>query len=105
MCMLSHLVVLYSIQDIDCMPANPVESMPTSLSSHVIAVDNYRKIFDELKVNGHRKDQRAQGYTEFSIGEYLANCNGDPNMLPSTYPLCNLFKQPKVSWFSWVNCI
>ncbi|KAL8100354.1 protein ALWAYS EARLY 3-like [Apium graveolens] len=85
------------VTDIDCMPANPKESMPTSLSSHVVAVDNYHKIFNELNLNGHRKDQRAQGYTKFSIGEYLANCNGDPNMLPSTYPLCNLFKQPKVA--------
>ncbi|KAK1385652.1 Protein ALWAYS EARLY 3 [Heracleum sosnowskyi] len=85
------------VTDIDCMPTNPVENMPTSLSSHIIAVDNYRKSFNDLKVNGHTKDQRAQGYTKYSIGEYLAICNGDPDMLPSTYPFCNLFKQTKVA--------
>lgn len=83
---------LYALQDIDCMPLNPLENMPASLARHTIGVDKFLENFNELKANGHTKDQGAEGYIKFSSCENLENI-----VVATDNPACNLLKQAKVS--------
>lgn len=94
--MLPYCANLHSMQDIDCMPLNPLENMATSLARHTIAVDKFLENFNKLKMNGHTKNQRPEGYIKFSPGEILENFDAESLMTLSAYPMHNLLKQEKV---------
>ncbi|PSR92630.1 Protein ALWAYS EARLY like [Actinidia chinensis var. chinensis] len=83
------------VQDIDCMPLNPLENMPASLARNMVTVDKLFENFNELKMNGWAKDQRLDGYIKHSPGENLENVDVSSHVSPSTYPTSNLLKQAK----------
>lgn len=80
------LLIIYFQQDIDCMPLNPLENIPTLLARH-IALDRFFENFNEL-----RTVERAKA----SPGGEVDNFNGLSHSSPSTYPVTNLLKQTKV---------
>ncbi|XP_060197837.1 protein ALWAYS EARLY 3-like [Lycium barbarum] len=73
------------VMDIDCMPLNPFENMPTLLTRHADAVDKFFESFNELKVNA-----RANEFIKFPAGDNMEN--GD-----ISNPISNLLKQTKVA--------
>ncbi|KAL8121599.1 hypothetical protein AgCh_018366 [Apium graveolens] len=81
------------VTDIDCMPSNPVDNMPTSMTRNrsVTDVEN----LNNFKINGQAKDQRPEGYIKFSPSENLGNVNSVPHMSPASYPTFNLLKPSK----------
>ncbi|KAL8121600.1 protein ALWAYS EARLY 3-like isoform X3 [Apium graveolens] len=82
------------VTDIDCMPSNPVDNMPTSMTRNrsVTDVEN----LNNFKINGQAKDQRPEGYIKFSPSENLGNVNSVPHMSPASYPTFNLLKPSKL---------
>ncbi|CAK9159737.1 unnamed protein product [Ilex paraguariensis] len=85
------------VMDIDCMPTSPLENMPTSLGRHAVAVEKLFENFNELKVNGWAKDQRAEGCMNFSPGDNLENVNGPSHLSPSSHPTNSLMKLAKTA--------
>lgn len=85
------------VMDIDCMPLNPLENMPTSLASQTISIDKFFESFNELKSNGRAKDQRIEGYPKLTPGENLETADDPSHLSPSTYPLSDLLRQAKVA--------
>ncbi|KAM7488190.1 hypothetical protein LguiB_025674 [Lonicera macranthoides] len=83
------------VMDIDCMPLNPLENMPTSLARPTFAVDKFFENFNELKINGQAKDQRLDGYMKLLPGENLEKIDSPSHASPSAYIMCNLLKQAK----------
>lgn len=75
------------VMDIDCMPLNPMENIPTLLASH-IAVDKYFKNFNELRMNEHAK---------VAPGLEMENINGLIHLSPPSFPVTNVLKQAKVA--------
>ena len=41
------------LQDVDCMPLNPLENMPEALRRHNIAIDKFSLTSKELQMNGN----------------------------------------------------
>lgn len=79
------------------MPLKPLENIPTSLARHKIAVDKFLENFSNLKMIGHTKNQRPEGYPKFSPGENLENIDSNSLTTQSVYPVHhNLSKQEKV---------
>ncbi|KAL3519017.1 hypothetical protein ACH5RR_021606 [Cinchona calisaya] len=79
------------VTDIDCMPLDPMENIPTLLARH-IAVDKFFENYNELRMN-----EQAKEYIRISSGDNLENINGLSHLSPSTYPVTNLLKQAKVA--------
>ncbi|KAK1351905.1 Always early protein 3 [Heracleum sosnowskyi] len=82
------------VMDIDCMPLNPLENMPISLTKHSSGadLDNLNK----FKMNGQVKDQRAEGLIKFSPCNNLENNDSSCHMSPTSYPMFNLLKPEKM---------
>mgnify|MGYP004716992337 FL=1 len=80
-------------QDVDCMPLDPMENIPTMLARH-IAVDKFFENYNELRMN-----EQAKEYIKISSGDNVENINGLSNLSSSTYPVTNLLKQTKVCDF------
>ncbi|KAK6130513.1 hypothetical protein DH2020_035741 [Rehmannia glutinosa] len=59
------------MEDIDCMPLNPFETMPALLGRHTVSVDKFFENINELKINGHAKE-----YIKLSSGDNLDNNDG-----------------------------
>ncbi|CBI26088.3 unnamed protein product, partial [Vitis vinifera] len=83
------------VMDIDCMPLNPLENMPASLTKHSLAVNKFFENVSELKMNGGPKDRKITEYGKFSTSENMENVDGPSHLSPSTYPINNLLKQTK----------
>lgn len=83
------------VMDIDCMPLNPLENMPASLTKHSLAVNKFFENVSELKMNGGPKDRKITEYGKFSTSENMENVDGPSRLSPSTYPINNLLKQTK----------
>ncbi|CAL5393210.1 unnamed protein product [Camellia sinensis] len=84
------------VQDIDCMPLKPSETMPTLLERNTVAIDKFFENFSELKMNGQAKDQKPAGNVKFSPGENLEHLDVPSHMSPATYSLSNMLKQAKL---------
>ncbi|XP_059280629.1 protein ALWAYS EARLY 3 [Lycium ferocissimum] len=80
------------VMDIDCMPLNPFENMPTLLTRHADAVDKFFESFNELKVNA-----RANEFIKFPAGDNMENGDVFSHFSPSSHPISNLLKQTKVA--------
>ncbi|CAI9106776.1 OLC1v1005995C1 [Oldenlandia corymbosa var. corymbosa] len=75
------------VTDIDCMPFNPMENMPTLLARQ-FDVDKFFENFNELRMNEQAKD-----YMKILPSDNLENINGLSHLSPSTFHL----KQTKAS--------
>uniref|UniRef100_A0A2N9IY91 HTH myb-type domain-containing protein n=1 Tax=Fagus sylvatica TaxID=28930 RepID=A0A2N9IY91_FAGSY len=67
------------VLDIDCMPLNPLENMPASLTRHNASVNRLFENFNELKI-------------KFAPSENLESTDG-PYISPSSHHISNLLKQ------------
>ncbi|XP_030974090.1 protein ALWAYS EARLY 3 isoform X1 [Quercus lobata] len=67
------------VLDIDCMPFNPLENMPASLTRHNASVNKLFENFNELKI-------------KFAPSENLESTDG-PYISPSSHHISNLLKQ------------
>ncbi|KAI8002837.1 Protein ALWAYS EARLY 3 [Camellia lanceoleosa] len=83
------------VQDIDCMPLNPLENMPATLARKAVTIDKFFENFNELKMNGQAKDQKLEGYMKRSPAENLEHVDVPSHVSPTTYPTSNLLKQTK----------
>lgn len=93
--LLTHLS--YHLQDIDCMPSNPLENMPTSMTRHISARDIEN--LSNFRMNGQAKDQRPEGYIKFSPSENLENVYSGPHTSAASHPTFNLLDPAKVGFF------
>ncbi|KAI3459287.1 hypothetical protein Pfo_015950 [Paulownia fortunei] len=84
-----HELGVEFVMDIDCMPLNPFENMPTLLGRQTIAVDNFFENFNELKING-----RAQEFLKLCPGDNVDNTDGISQLSPLAKP-ASLLKQTK----------
>lgn len=89
------------MQDIDCMPSNPLENIPTSMTRHTNATDVEN--LNNFKLNGQAKDQRPEGYIKYSPYDNLENVNYVLHTSPASYPTHNLLKPAKVSIYKFRN--
>ncbi|OIS96765.1 PREDICTED: protein ALWAYS EARLY 3 [Nicotiana attenuata] len=80
------------VMDIDCMPLNPFENMPTLLTRRADAVDKFFESFNELKVNA-----RANEYMKFPACDNMENGNVFSHFSPPSHPISDLLKQTKVA--------
>ncbi|MCE0481941.1 hypothetical protein HAX54_040154 [Datura stramonium] len=80
------------VMDIDCMPLNPFENMPTLLTRHANAVDKFFESFNELKMNA-----RANEFMKFPVGDSMGNGDVPSHFSPPSNPISNLLKQTKVA--------
>ncbi|KAJ0093660.1 hypothetical protein Patl1_25107 [Pistacia atlantica] len=85
------------VKDIDCMPLNPFENMPASLTRQNVALGKFIENLNELKTNVQPRERNMEGYMKFAPCENLENTNGPSHMSPSTnYHSNNLLQQQKV---------
>ncbi|XP_055818262.1 protein ALWAYS EARLY 3-like [Solanum dulcamara] len=80
------------VMDIDCMPLNPFENMPTLLTRHADAVDKFFESFNELKMNA-----RANEFMKFPAGDSMENGDISSHFSPPSRPISNLLKQTRVA--------
>lgn len=78
-------------QDIDCMPQNPYENMPTLLAGHIDALDLSFENTPKHKVKAQSNESM-----KFSSG-VLENGDGFLNLSPMNFAINNLLTQTKVS--------
>ncbi|KAL9410355.1 hypothetical protein AB3S75_044171 [Citrus x aurantiifolia] len=84
------------VQDIDCMPLNPLENMPASLTRPNVAFGKYMDNFTELQMNGQPRERDIEGYMKFTPCENLETAYAPSHISPSTnYPINNLLQQHK----------
>ncbi|XP_017218646.1 protein ALWAYS EARLY 3 isoform X3 [Daucus carota subsp. sativus] len=82
------------VMDIDCMPSNPLENMPTSMTRHISARDIEN--LSNFRMNGQAKDQRPEGYIKFSPSENLENVFSGPHTSAASHPTFNLLDPAKI---------
>ncbi|XP_024958480.1 protein ALWAYS EARLY 3 isoform X2 [Citrus sinensis] len=84
------------VQDIDCMPLNPLENMPASLTRPNVAFGKFMDNFTELQMNGQPRERDIEGYMKFTPCENLETAYAPSHISPSTnYPINNLLQQHK----------
>ncbi|KAH7573585.1 hypothetical protein JRO89_XS03G0176700 [Xanthoceras sorbifolium] len=84
------------VRDIDCMPLNPLENLPASLTRQTAAFGKFIENFNELKMNGQPRE-RMEEYIKFTHCENLESSHGPSHISPSTnYRMNNLLQQQKV---------
>ncbi|KAJ4850219.1 hypothetical protein Tsubulata_049839 [Turnera subulata] len=79
------------VMDVDCMPMNPLENMPASLTRHNVALSRYIDDLNELKLNGQSVD-RMEGYLKFSPHENLDKSNALLHTSPPAHQSGNLLQ-------------
>ncbi|WCJ23526.1 DIRP Myb-like DNA-binding domain [Euphorbia peplus] len=83
------------VMDVDCMPMNPLENMPTSLTRHNIAFNKLIENLNELKMNGQSMESKMEGYIKFSSCENMENTAGLLHTFPSTNQINNILQHAK----------
>ncbi|XP_021862140.2 protein ALWAYS EARLY 3 isoform X1 [Spinacia oleracea] len=86
------------VKDIDCMPLNPVENMPTSLQRHNVAFDKFYEALKQFKVD-RPEDRMKEEITKLTQGQKGENAEGTSNVAPF-YLMTNLSKQAKEGFVS-----
>lgn len=84
------------LQDVDCMPLNPLENMPASLTRHNIFFNKFIENLNDIKMNGQPMERKVEGYIKLAPCENLENGTGFPHTSPSTHLISNLFQHAKV---------
>lgn len=78
--------LIFSSQDIDCMPSNPLDNMPASLKRHNTAVNKLFENCHEFK-------------TKFAPSENLESIDGSYTSPSCHHHISKFLKQVKVSSF------
>ncbi|CAL1397156.1 unnamed protein product [Linum trigynum] len=73
------------VMDIDCMPLNPAENLPASLTRHVLALNKFIENLNEYKTNGSVTEKTIEGRAKVIHPESLENANGFPHRPPPNY--------------------
>ncbi|CAI0466737.1 unnamed protein product [Linum tenue] len=73
------------VMDVDCMPLNPAENLPASLTRHVLALNNFIENLNEYKTNGSVMEKTIEGRAKVIHPESLENANGFPHRPPPNY--------------------
>ncbi|XP_044487094.1 protein ALWAYS EARLY 3-like isoform X2 [Mangifera indica] len=85
------------VKDIDCMPLNPFENLPASLTRQNVVFGKFIENLNELKSNVQLRERNVEGCMKFALCENLENGNGPSHMSPSTNQRVNhLLQQQKV---------
>ncbi|KAJ8766738.1 hypothetical protein K2173_007805 [Erythroxylum novogranatense] len=72
------------VMDVDCMPLNPLENMPATLTQQNIVLNKFIDNFKELKMTGKSVDGKMDSYTNLAPFEHMENANGPQHTFPST---------------------
>ncbi|KAG8636582.1 hypothetical protein MANES_15G014400v8 [Manihot esculenta] len=83
------------VMDVDCMPLNPLENMPASLTRHNIFFNKFIENLNDIKMNGQPMERKVEGYIKLAPCENLENGTGFPHTSPSTHLISNLFQHAK----------
>ncbi|XP_065863604.1 protein ALWAYS EARLY 3 [Euphorbia lathyris] len=83
------------VMDVDCMPINPSENMPASLTRRNIVFNKLIENLNELKMNGQPIESKMEGYIKFAQCENMENTNGLLHTFPSTNHISNLLQHAK----------
>ncbi|KAL9237677.1 hypothetical protein vseg_012198 [Gypsophila vaccaria] len=71
------------IKDIDCMPLNPLENMPTSLKRHNIVVDKLYQALKQFNVGQRSEDIMKEDLHKITPSKKVPNVNGASDVTPS----------------------
>ncbi|PPR81368.1 hypothetical protein GOBAR_AA39342 [Gossypium barbadense] len=84
------------VMDVDCMPLNPMENLPASLSRQNTAIRKFVENYNELKMNGQSKESKMEENIKFMQCDNLENANSPSHTSPSTFSVGNLSQPVKV---------
>ncbi|KAK3189776.1 hypothetical protein Dsin_029337 [Dipteronia sinensis] len=85
------------VRDIDCMPLNPLENLPTSLARQTTALGKFIENINDLKMSAQPRERNLEEYIKFAQCENLESTHGPSHISPSTnYHINNLLQQQKV---------
>ncbi|TYH82554.1 hypothetical protein ES332_D02G069500v1 [Gossypium tomentosum] len=84
------------VMDVDCMPLNPTENLPASLSRQNAAIRKFVENYNELKMNGQSKESKMEENIKFMQCDNLENANSPSRTFPSTFSVGNLSQPVKV---------
>ncbi|XP_021738087.1 protein ALWAYS EARLY 3-like isoform X3 [Chenopodium quinoa] len=82
------------VKDIDCMPLNPVENMPTSLKRHDGAIDKFYEALKQFKANERSEDRMKEEIIKLTPSQKMESALGTSNVAPF-YQISDLSKQAK----------
>lgn len=80
------------VKDVDCMPLNPLDNIPASLTRYNVAVNKFFEKLNERKMNERLEDQNLGGYKKCAPIEKFEMAD-DAHISPSTFLSSNLSKQ------------
>ncbi|KAB2092754.1 hypothetical protein ES319_A02G051400v1 [Gossypium barbadense] len=83
------------VMDVDCMPLNPMENLPASLSRQNTAIRKFVENYNELKMNGQSKESKMEENIKFMQCDNLENANSPSHTSPSTFSVGNLSQPVK----------
>ncbi|XP_015573347.1 protein ALWAYS EARLY 3 isoform X2 [Ricinus communis] len=83
------------VMDVDCMPLNPLENMPASLTRQTVVFNRFIENLNELKMNGQPVERNMEGYIKFASCENMENTDGLLHSSPSTHHISNLMQHGK----------
>ena len=72
------------MQDIDCMPLNPEENLPASLTRHGLGIKKYMENLNECKTSALQAENAMEGYIKFHQ-ENLDATNGFSHIPPPNF--------------------
>ncbi|KAK4855475.1 hypothetical protein QYF36_007763 [Acer negundo] len=85
------------VRDIDCMPLNPLENLPTSVARQTTALGKFMENINDLRMSAQPRERNMEEYMKFAQCENLENTHGPSHISPSTnYHINNLLQQQKV---------
>ncbi|KAM6545215.1 hypothetical protein CsatB_025951 [Cannabis sativa] len=80
------------VMDIDCMPLNPMENLPSSFTRHNFIVNNCFETFNVCKINKQPKEGKSDEHTKVvSVGN--VDNTGNHYASPSTHDICEGLRQ------------
>ncbi|KAK2646186.1 hypothetical protein Ddye_021381 [Dipteronia dyeriana] len=84
------------VRDIDCMPLNPVENLPTSLARQTTALGKFIENINDLRMSAQPRERNMEEYIKFVQCENLESTHGPSHISPTNYHINNLLQQQKV---------
>ncbi|KAG9143098.1 hypothetical protein Leryth_006364 [Lithospermum erythrorhizon] len=78
------------VEDVHCMPLNPIENMPASIAKHAVGVTKFLENLNELDLDGQVKE-----YIKYPTGAAMESVNGFSHLSPSAYGM-SVVNQTKV---------
>lgn len=87
------------VKDIDCMPLNPIENMPTSLKRHNITVGKFYESLKQFKVSERPEERTKEEFIKFTPRQKMENADGPTDVAPA-YLMNSLPKPAKEGFVS-----